>query len=55
MRGFGALMFPILVSAGLGAYLAYLHGRRPPQAWFFGSDEPAGMKQNELKGRIKAL
>eukprot|EP00354_Favella_ehrenbergii_P003910 CAMPEP_0170456494 /NCGR_PEP_ID=MMETSP0123-20130129/4108_1 /TAXON_ID=182087 /ORGANISM="Favella ehrenbergii, Strain Fehren 1" /LENGTH=139 /DNA_ID=CAMNT_0010719987 /DNA_START=529 /DNA_END=951 /DNA_ORIENTATION=+ len=60
MRGFGALLFPIMVSAGLGAYLAHLHGRKPPQAWFWGSDKrpeigPTELKRNELKGRCKAV
>lgn len=26
LRGFCALLFPIMVSGSLGAYLAYLHG-----------------------------
>ena len=65
MRGFGALLFPIMVSAGLGAYLAYLHGQKPGQAWFFGksdskdsksaADGQVVLKRNELKGRCKAV
>lgn len=65
MRGVGALMIPILVSAGLGAYLAHLQGKKPPQAWFWGKSEsekekedpnaPVVMKKNELKGRCKAV
>lgn len=59
LRGFVALMIPIMVSGGLGAYLAYLHGQKPPQAWFWGDKEdpnaPPVLKKNELKGRCKAM
>ena len=60
IRGFGALMVPVMVSAGLGVYLATLHAKKPPQAWFWGStkgdgDEPVVLKKNELKGRCKAV
>ena len=70
LRGFGALMLPILISAGLGAYLASLQARKPPQAWsLFGGDgksasskeggskydAPVVLKRNELKGRSKAM
>ena len=60
IRGFGALMVPIMVSAGLGVYLATLHAKKPPQAWFWGGsksegDEPVVLKKNELKGRCKAV
>ena len=67
-RGFGALMVPIMISAGLGAYLAHLQSKKPPQAWsLFGgsssstggskdsSDAPVNLKKNELKGRCKAV
>lgn len=57
VRGFGALMVPLMVSAGLGAYLAHLQSKKPPQAWFWGSSSPddGSLKRNELKGRCKAI
>ena len=58
LRGFCAFMFPLLVSGSLGAYLAYLHGQSPPQAWFWGKEDPNApivLKQNEMKGRVKAM
>lgn len=60
IRGFGALMVPIAISAGLGVYLASLHAKKPPQAWFWGGsgsdpDAPVVLKKNELKGRCKAV
>ena len=61
IRGFGALMVPVMASLGLGAYLAHLQGKKPPQAWFFGSSSPSDpeapviLNKNELKGRCKAL
>ena len=61
-------MLPIMMSAGLGAYLASLQAKKPPQAWsLFGggdkskskdsgkSDAPVVLKRNELKGRSKAM
>jgi len=62
MRGFGALMVPIMASLTLGAYLAHLQSKKPPQAWFFGGsssssdpEAPVILNKNELKGRCKAL
>ena len=58
-------MLPLTFSIGVGAYLANLQTKKPPQAWsLFGSsdkkkdaskDEPVELKKNELKGRCKAL
>ena len=62
LRGIGALCVPIMVSAGLGAYLAHLQSKKPPQAWFWSKkDSDSGdsgdveLKRNELKGRCKAV
>ena len=43
LRGVGALMLPILMSASLGVYLASLQAKKPPQAWslFGGSGDSA--------------
>ena len=58
-------MLHIMVSVGLGAYLASLQRKKPPQAWsLFGSNTndssrseavPVVLKRNELKGRSKAM
>ena len=62
-------MLPLMISAGLGAYLASLQAKKPPQAWslFGGGDSnkkkdsgksdgaPVVLKRNELKGRSKAM
>ena len=67
MRGIITLMLPLTFSIGVGAYLANLQTKKPPQAWsLFGSsdkkksaggskDEPVVLTKNELKGRCKAL
>ena len=61
IRGFGALMMPVMVSVGIGAYLAHLKGRNTPEAWFWGSsaskdpNAPVVLKKNELGGRIKCM